>query len=153
MDYKTKEYYRNEIKELSEKTKISEIYIAKKIVEISQKHLNDKNLKKSHIGYYLISDGKYELLNNLGIKTKKPIFNKTKVNRYILAIYLFTTIFSILLGTGIFVQSKNLIISVIFSLILYIPISEIVIQLINYILNKKVKPSVIPKLEFSMRCT
>ena len=153
MDYKTKEYYRNEIKELSEKTKISEIYIAKKIVEISQKHLNDKNLKKSHIGYYLISDGKYELLNNLGIKTKKPIFNKTKVNRYILAIYLFTTIFSILLGTGIFVQSKNLIISVIFSLILYIPISEIVIQLINYILNKKVKPSVIPKLDFSMRCT
>ena len=30
MDYKTKEYYRNEIKQISEKTKISELYIAKK---------------------------------------------------------------------------------------------------------------------------
>lgn len=37
MDYKTKAYYRNKIKEISTKTKISEIYIAKKILEISNK--------------------------------------------------------------------------------------------------------------------
>ena len=30
MEYKTKEYYRNAIKEMAKKTKISEIYIAKK---------------------------------------------------------------------------------------------------------------------------
>lgn len=34
MDYKTKAYYRGKIKELSKKTKISEVYIAKKIVEL-----------------------------------------------------------------------------------------------------------------------
>ena len=33
MDYKTKIYYRNKIKEISKKTKISEIYIAKKCLE------------------------------------------------------------------------------------------------------------------------
>jgi len=37
MDWKTKEYYRNKIKEISEKTKISEIYIARKILEIAKK--------------------------------------------------------------------------------------------------------------------
>ena len=36
MDWKTKEYYRNKIKEISEKTKISEIYIARKILEIAK---------------------------------------------------------------------------------------------------------------------
>ncbi len=37
MDYKTKEYYRNKIKELSKKTKISEIYIAQKVLELAEK--------------------------------------------------------------------------------------------------------------------
>ena len=36
MDYKTKEYYRNIIKEIAGKTKISEIYIAKKTVELAR---------------------------------------------------------------------------------------------------------------------
>ena len=53
MDYKTKAYYRGKIKELSKKTKISEVYIAKKIVELG----TGKQGKKSHIGYYLIDEG------------------------------------------------------------------------------------------------
>lgn len=36
MDYKTKEYYRNIIKEIADKTKISEIYIARKVVELAK---------------------------------------------------------------------------------------------------------------------
>ena len=55
MDYKTKDNYRNEIKKLSEQTKISEIYIANKIIEIASKEVEEK---KKHIGYYLISSRK-----------------------------------------------------------------------------------------------
>lgn len=54
MDYKTKEYYRNRVKEIAKKTKISEIYIARKIVEIASSHKEDK--KQVHIGYYLIDN-------------------------------------------------------------------------------------------------
>ena len=61
MDYKTKAYYRGKIKELSKKTKISEVYIAKKIVELG----TGKQGKKSHIGYYLIDEGKAELYREL----------------------------------------------------------------------------------------
>ena len=55
MDFKTKDIYRNEIKKISEETKISEIYIANKIIELSNKQVEDK---KRHIGYYLIADRK-----------------------------------------------------------------------------------------------
>ena len=55
MDYKTKEEYRNVIKQISEKTKISEIYIANKLIELASKKENDK---KRHIGYYLIKERK-----------------------------------------------------------------------------------------------
>ena len=68
MDYKTKEFYRNKIKKLSQKTKMSEIYIAKKILELAQK---SKQIRKRHIGYYLIDKGENLLNNELGIKSKK----------------------------------------------------------------------------------
>ncbi len=55
MDYKTKDEYRNAIKKTSEQTKISEIYIANRILEIAKNKIQDK---KKHIGYYLISDRK-----------------------------------------------------------------------------------------------
>lgn len=53
MDYKTKEYYRAKIEEISKKTKISEIYIARKVLDLANKETEDE--KKKHVGYYLIS--------------------------------------------------------------------------------------------------
>lgn len=152
MDYKTKEYYRNEIKQISEKTKISELYIAKKAVELANRYADKENIKdrkKSHIGYYLISDGKEELLTTLGIKNKKHISNMNKTKRYIFLIYFITTVLSLLMGGYIYYAKRDIIASVITLLIIYIPISEIIQQLINYILNKRVKPIVIPKMDFS----
>ncbi len=54
MDYKTKEYYRNKVKEIAGKTKIAETYIAKKLVELASGcSLGEK---ESHIGFYLIGN-------------------------------------------------------------------------------------------------
>lgn len=71
MDFKTKDYYRNVIKELSKKTKISEIYIAKKALELAKNEKNNeknKNKKREHIGFYLISERKKRI--NAKITTK-----------------------------------------------------------------------------------
>ena len=90
MNYKTKEYYRNKIKEISEKTKISEIYIVKKALELATSAINTN--KQKHIGYYLISDGLQQLYENLGVKIKN--LKKVTKNKTILYIYgnLFLTI-------------------------------------------------------------
>jgi cyclic beta-1,2-glucan synthetase len=47
MDYKTKEYYRNTIKEIAKRTKISEIYISNKVIELASKRRKRKK-RKSH---------------------------------------------------------------------------------------------------------
>ena len=152
MDYKTKEYYRNEIKEISEKTKISELYIAQKLVELANEFLDKEetveNKKKTHIGYYLISDGKKQLLNKLGVNCKNNASKKGKEKTYINSIYLITSFFALLAGIYFYFASKNITISIITAIVLYIPLSEIVIQVINYILSKRVKPTLIPKLDF-----
>ncbi len=139
MDYKTKEYYRNTIKKLSEKTKMSEIYITKKTIELAQKV---KHEKKKHIGYYLIGRGQNILKNELGLKTHKK---QKKETIYISSIYILTTILSVLLGIHVY-RKINLPIAVIVSILGIIPISEICIQIINYILGKIVSPKILPKL-------
>lgn len=132
MEYKTKEYYRNTIKEIAKKTNMSEIYVAKKVVELCEKE--EIGSKKSHIGYYLIDEGKEKLYNKLEYK-ERIIKNNTKVKMYIFLIILLTIIFSVAISKSIL------------ALLLIIPMSEIVIQTIQYILGKTVKPKLIPKMD------
>jgi len=139
MDYKTKEYYRNTIKKLSEKTNISEMYIAKKALELSKKA---KQEKKMHIGYYLIGRGVQVLKDKLGLKNSK---RHRKAKKYLISIYAVTIILTLLLW--VYLNAKlNFIIATITSIISIIPISEIYIRILNYILSKIVKPKLLPKL-------
>lgn len=140
MDDKTKEYYRNKIKEIAKKTKISEIYIARKALELAQN--SEKNKKSFHIGYYLIDKGMNELYDVLQYKNSRQMEPKDKTRAYLLGI----GAFSILLSLGI----SSLIQFNVLSFVLFlIPASEVAIQLIQYILSKVVKPKPIPKLDFS----
>ena len=76
MDNKTKEYYRNKIKEISKKTKISEIYITKKILELARGKIEGS--KESHIGYFLIDKGKEELYASIILKQEGNLHLKKK---------------------------------------------------------------------------
>ena len=144
MDTKTKEYYRNKIKEISKKTKISEIYITRKVLEIASS--KPRGTKQSHIGYFLIDKGINELYNSIGYQTKR-MKDKTKTKTYIFVI----SIFSILVSLGIskMLNVKNTWGLIVNFLIFLIPASEFTIQVAQYILSKIVKPKLIPKLDFS----
>lgn len=139
MDYKTKEYYRTKIKEVANKTKMSEIYITKKILQIA----NEKELgtKKSHIGYYLIDNGIYELLKKVGYKNK--IKNEEKVNLYIIFTFIFSTLVSLAISSFV---NFNCGIFLISSIVFYIPSIEFAVQIIQWFLGKTVKPKLIPKM-------
>ena len=147
MEYKTKEYYRNKIKEISNKTKISEIYIARKTLEICRE--KQEKQKETHIGYYLIDKGINELYEKLEYKTRKQIEEKTKTKIYISLILVLSVILSAILATIINSKINNIVIFILSFIIFFIPTTEITIQIIQYILSKIVKPKLIPKIDFS----
>ena len=150
MEYKTKEYYRNKIKEISNKTKISEIYIARKTLEICrEKQEKQKDKKETHIGYYLIDKGINALYEKLEYKTKKQMEEKTKTKIYISSILVLSVILSAILATIINSKINNIVIFILSFIIFFIPTTEITIQIIQYILSKIVKPKLIPKIDFS----
>lgn len=93
MDDKTKEYYRSRIKEISKKTKISEIYIARKSLELAK---NTEGIRKqTHIGYYLIDKGINELYDALQYKTSRKMNSKDKTKAYLLGVVLLAILLSI----------------------------------------------------------
>ena len=148
MDYKTKEYYRGKIKEISKKTKISEIYIARKMLELAQENLQETT-KKTHIGYYLIDNGINKLYEKLEYTNKKEKTPQAKTKIYITTIGILTIILSAILSYILNLKIKNTGLAVISFILFLIPSSEVIIQIIQAILSKTVKPKLIPKMDFS----
>ena len=143
MDYKTKIYYRNTIEEISKKTKISEIYIAKKCLELA----TGKDGKESHIGYYLIDDGKKILLEELLNKKIKRISKTQKMKLFLILKTIIALSCSVISGSFIFKQTNRYFLFVFSILLLYLPIENILVQIFQYILSKFIKPKIIPKID------
>ena len=152
MDYKTRIYYRNKLKEISKKTKISEIYIARKCLELSsieyEKSNMDSNNKKSHVGYYLIADGEPKLLEILQNKKVPSQNNMHKAQKCITALAVVTIVLAGVYGLYINTQINNIVLSLILSILLLIPIETIFTQIAQYILGKTKNTKIIPKLDF-----
>ena len=70
---------------------------------------------------------------------------KTKAKIYIATICLLTIVASLILAKAV---TNDLIKYILTTIILIIPISEFVTQIIQYILGKIVKPKLIPKMDF-----
>ena len=145
MDNKTKEFYRNKIKEISKKTKISEIYITKKVLELAK--TKPETSKEAHIGYYLIGKGENELYKMLNVKSSNKMTSKTKTKLYVFGVAIFSIILSAITSLAIVKPTENVWLWLISAILFLIPASEIIIQIIQYILNKTVKPKLIPKLD------
>lgn len=146
MDYKTKEDYRNKIKEISKKTKISEMYIARKLLELSKQA--KKGSKKQHIGYYLMGQNVNILFRKLQYNEKRIISQNYKTRIYIGIIAILTIMLSGIIALYYPKGNINIGIKVISFLLLLIPVSEFIVQITQYILSKIVRPKLIPKLDF-----
>ena len=207
MDYSSKAYYRSQLLEIANETKISEIFVANKIIELCKRNLYDENpnnelqnltiydenpnnelqnltiynensnnelqnltiynkkfniyeandgykktkniinnhnetskietIKKSHVGYYLIDNGRDELLTEISNKKVKTKTSDEKAKVYITIQVIFTLILTSLIS----LKLKAL------ALFLVIPIMNMFNQIANYILSKIVKPKLIPKID------
>ena len=134
MDYQSKSLYRSEIQKIAKKTHSSEVYIANKCFEFSK----EKEGKEGHIGYYIVSEGKNILIENLLNKKIIKFSHDTKSKLYVFSIYFFTILFTLLIATK----------SIILAILSFIPMQNVVTQFMQYLLSKIVKPKMLPKIDF-----
>ncbi len=151
MDEESKSYYRRLIEKKAKKTKISEIYISEKIIELCHKYKDSENIeqkKKSHVGYYLLKkEGEKELNNILEIRNKYSLSINQKSRLYIGLNICVPIYFCLLCYTVLFYYTKDWEKSLFISILSYIPNSEIFLRILNYMLSKFKNPTILPRLD------
>ena len=128
MDFATRNTYREEIKNISKKAKLSEVYIVNKLIELANK-------ENKNIGFFLFDDEKEILYKELEYENfKREIPNNTKLLGYIFSVYIPVLIFSILIMKEYF-------------WIGIIPFSEVFVSLVNKFIMKIKRPKLLPRLD------
>ena len=147
MTHKTKEYYRNEIKQIATKNKMSELYVATVCLELANLNKEGNDKRKNHIGYYIIDEGIYDLYQKLNIPNIKQKVAREKGKLYIVLYITLTSIISLIINLLFLMKSKSILLTIVFLIFSYIPISEIVLKTLQYIFSRIIKPKFIPKID------
>lgn len=87
MDFTTRDRYRHVVEVLAKQSPSSEQDVARKAIQLAQQHLEDK--RTSHVGFYLIDDGRSELEKNAGARWSLGSRISKAVGRVPLFAYLF----------------------------------------------------------------
>ena len=147
MDFESQDYYRHKIEEIARVINKNEVEVAQNALELAEKNYIDNGEKyKSHIGYYLIDEGTTELNGfyyTFGTVITEGAFLGINLGSTALISLLILFISS---QFGTVYTIKNLIIAL---LLIFIPVNEVVVGLINWLESKFIKIRLVPKLDFS----
>lgn len=151
MEQESKSYYKSIIEKLSKKSKISEIYIAEKALELAKRYEKSEELikkRKSHVGYYLVDEGLTELKSVIFERKIKAKSLGYKARLYVGSFWGISLFLTFMFSMAVYWQHKTLDVWALAYVLLFIPTTEIVIRVMNYLLSKFKKPTLIPKLNF-----
>ncbi|MGE5633264.1 MAG: GH36-type glycosyl hydrolase domain-containing protein [Caulobacteraceae bacterium] len=138
MDFSSRDFYRHEVEKISKKYKVSEIQVAKKLIECAKEF-------EKHFGYFLFRDKKYLLISKLGHE-KKQFFTQTF--KYLTPIVIITAaIVSALLYYSYAHGTTNVLFLLLAAIVVLIPASDIAVSIVNWVAVHIKPPAFLPKLE------
>lgn len=141
-DKETRSYYRSHIESLSKCIGVSEILITRRILELSNNaQKNGDELRKTHVGYYILSSGKKLLLSRLGASSYSCKDSYKNPGVYVLPITILTLFGALIISTLI---AKEKLLPFLFILL---PLSEVSVSIVNWFITHTKKPTLVPKLE------
>lgn len=157
MDFTTRDHYRHRIETIAKYCPFSEFEIAEQVINLTRNaQAEQKNSLQTHVGFYLVGDGQSILNKTLNVK--EPLhtvlgrgFHNYPLISYGGAIVLLTFtgavgLMGILESKGIsFDNWKSILLSIIFLLC----VSQLVVDLVNWLSMILVKPKILPRLDFS----
>ncbi|KPU27792.1 glycosyl transferase [Caloranaerobacter sp. TR13] len=147
MDYESRDFYRREIQYISRLCNISELIVARRTLELSEvADIDDE--KRRHIGYYIIDKGRDDLFKTLGEKGTNG-FKSKSIFVYITPILLLTLLITVMLVFYHYNTSerKSTILSVLAGIVISIPVSNIIVMCMNWLITHTIKPTFLPKID------
>jgi len=147
MDFDSKKYYRHKIEQIAEVINVTEYELTKDILNnaINAK-VNNNPQYKCHVGYYIIDEGISELngcYHNLNEVISQGVYLGINIGGSII-LSLLVLILSKFLGTEFTIEKF-----ILSFLLILLPMSEVLMSTINWIVSKTVDIRFIPKFDFS----
>jgi cyclic beta-1,2-glucan synthetase len=137
MDFKSRDYYRHEIEKLAKQQKLSEISIAKKLIATAEE-------SNKHVGYFLFGKEKEELYKRIGSNyTRKT----SSAFIYIASIYFVTFLLLLPLLYYFYQQNTSLLMMFALTIIILLPVNDVAVTLVNWVLTHTLQPDFLPKME------
>lgn len=163
MDNQSRYLYKNKVEEMAKIYHVSELYIGKEALNLAQQAVSRKTNESMdenevqrgyHIGYYIVGDGRKMLENNQ--QHKHGFFGRLKRSMeihqgtlYMFSIVILTSLLSLVVVLYAINQatSKQLLFALLTAVVVIIPVSEMVISIVNWVVCRVKKPAIFPRLE------
>lgn len=159
MDFATRDNYRKVIDRLAKRSPFSEIYIAKKAMELAQNAANNcadhsTNNPTSHVGYYLIDCGIKQLETAIKLKPTGVMRLRTFARRMPFVLYSGSIVsLTALLSADLLALARPVYFTdwhfVILGLVSVIGASQLATALVNWIATLLIEPRRLPRMNYS----
>jgi cyclic beta-1,2-glucan synthetase len=152
MDFDTRDRYRRFVEKVARQAGVGELEVAGTAVEMAKQW--PKDLRKGHVGYYLIDEGRAELLESYGVRLDFREQVTAWVRQHHTLVYLTALGLATVLVLGIFLTAGILdwhgppILLALAGLAALFPASQFAVYLVNYLVTKLIPPWVLPKRSF-----
>ncbi|MGE0756042.1 MAG: glucoamylase family protein [Pirellulaceae bacterium] len=151
MDLESRNRYRNEVEQLAKRTGRSDVAVADRVVQLARSTTYGV-ARASHIGYWLIGDGRAALERQLAFRPRLGLGLARTARRYPTRTYfsaLAATLLgasSLLLGLAIY-RGVAIPVAAALTAVALFPLSELAVQVVNLLVTSWLPPRLLPKLE------
>ncbi|MDP1559651.1 MAG: glucoamylase family protein [Nitrosomonas sp.] len=156
MDFSTRDRYRHSVEAIAKYSQLSETEVARKAVQLAadSAHLKGTEDRTAHVGFYLIDNGQAMLEHMANVRWPGHSIIERSIRRFplkfyvggIVALTLLATFMLVLLAESQVVPGWKLIF---LTLIGFLCASQLAVALMNWLSTRLVKPSLLPRLDYS----
>jgi len=150
MDFATRDMYRHQVEEMARISRVAEGKVAEEVRDMAAAGEDDL---KRHVGYYLVDAGRPEV--ELRIHCRLPFSKRARrwARAHSTAVYLGSLALVTAAAEALFLfltikAGAGAILAVILALLALLPLSEVAVQLINYLVNRLMTPQILPRMSF-----
>ncbi|WP_319560695.1 GH36-type glycosyl hydrolase domain-containing protein [Marispirochaeta sp.] len=156
MDFATRDWYRRSLEQISRRSSKTEEEVARAAVDLACRAADEASAdeRRNHVGTFLIGERKDELYRLAGSREAVTDRLRRWATDYHTAVYLTGFLFFTIVFAAIFIlfglSSRSLYFRILFCGIALIPLSQLSIEVVNYLVMRLFPPRNLPKMDFKI---
>ncbi|HET7535815.1 MAG TPA: glycosyltransferase family 2 protein, partial [Candidatus Didemnitutus sp.] len=156
MDFSTRDSYRHAVEAIARCSRLSEIEVAQKVVELAEVGVRQKGRgdRAAHVGFYLVDRGQPALKRAAGVREPWRTFAERGIRRFPLVFYAGGVGGLTLFATLVFGQQVRMMdvpgwTRLVVVAAFFLSASQLAVALMNWLCTLLVAPRLLPRLDYS----